>query len=70
MSVVSYEKELKSVGIADTRAYSIALALNNLHAALSQLDNTNLDLMKRHNPGAVDAATTFAEASECLRKFN
>lgn len=70
MSVVSYEKKLKSVGIADTRAWSLAVALNSLHSALSQLDETNLDLMKRHNPGAVEAATTFAKASDCLRKFN
>lgn len=69
MSVHNYHEHLKSVGIADTRTMSIALALDNLHRAIAQLDQTNLSLLEQSNPEAIKAVNRLADCSNCLRKF-
>jgi len=69
MSVTAYDNHLKGVGIADTRALPLAMALDNLHRAIAQLDETNLALLALTNPEAIDAANAFAKQSDCLREF-
>ncbi len=66
----NYQKLLKeSVGIADTRTFSLASAVDNLHSALSRLDNHNLERVFIMMPEMIEVANAYAAESNCLRHF-
>lgn len=64
-----YQELLKSVGIADTRTYSLAAAVDNLHDALSRLDNHNLERIFVMFPEMIEVVNAYAAESNCLRHF-
>lgn len=64
-----YQELLESVGIADTRTYSLAAAVDNLHDALSRLDNHNLERIFVMFPEMIEVVNAYAAESNCLRHF-
>ena len=65
----NYQELLKSVGIADTRTFSIAAAVDNLHSALSKLDNHNLERIFVMFPEMIEVVNAYAAESSCLKHF-
>lgn len=59
-----YQNLLTECGIADTRTQTIAEALQQLHYAVSMLDQTNRTILARINPYAVAAAVDYAAHEE------
>jgi hypothetical protein len=64
-----YQELLKSVGIADTRTFPIANAVDHLHDALSRLDNHNLERIFVMFPEMIEVVNAYAAESNCLRHF-
>jgi len=64
-----YQELLKGVGIADTRTFPIAAAVDNLHSALSRLDNHNLERIFVMFPEMIEVVNAYAAESNCLRHF-
>lgn len=70
MSRVILETYLKSVGTADTRAYGIASALDNMHRELCYLDEYNRAVFDKEFPGVLDALRKYANLDGCcINKF-
>jgi hypothetical protein len=65
----NYQKLLKSVGIADTRVFSLAAAVDNLHDAISRLDDHNLERIFVMFPEMIEVVNAYAAESNCLRHF-
>ena len=64
-----YQELLESVGIADTRAHSLANAVDHLHDAISRLDNHNLERIFVMFPEMIEVVNAYAAESNCLRHF-
>ena len=64
-----YQELLESVGIADTRTYSLAAAVDHLHDALSRLDEHNLERIFVMFPEMIEVVNAYAAESNCLRHF-
>ena len=58
----SYIEE--SVGLPDTRSYSLDLALDHLHRSICHMDFTWLDAMWKHHPEIMKAAKLYAEKEQ------
>jgi len=63
------QKELESVGFADTRTYSLASALHTLHVSIAQLDRENLRKASMFMPAVVEAARMYAQIEGGLNRF-
>lgn len=64
-----YQELLESVGNADTRTFSIAAAVDNLHSALARLDNHNLERIFVMFPEMIEVVNAYAAESNCLCHF-
>ena len=64
----TFDQLLISNGIADTRVFSIGVAMNSMHTAIAQLDNYNLAQFKKLFPGVAEAVNKFAETKPGLKK--
>lgn len=70
MSRSILETYLKGVGIADTRAYGIASALDIMHREACYLDQHNLAVLDKEFPGLLDALRKYARLEgNCINKF-
>ena len=65
-----YEDSLEKEGIATTRSYSLASAMNLLHSAIARLDNRNKEiwLSKTLDERMRDFATVEQLNTRCLQK--
>jgi hypothetical protein len=63
-----YKQYLLSLGVANTRADSLADAVSSLHMAISKLDNRNLTLFMQTFGKTKGLLNAFAEC-ERLKKF-
>ena len=63
------DRELKTMGFADTRTMSLASALHSLHVSISQLDRENLKKASQFMPSVVEAARVYAEMEGGLNRF-
>ena len=64
-----YKRYLITLGMADTRAKDLAVAVNQLHSAVAYLDKSNYKLFIESFPKTKGLINAFADC-EGLRKFD
>ena len=64
-----YKRYLITLGMADTRAKDLAVAVNQLHSAVAYLDKSNYKLFIESFPQTKGLINAFADC-EGLRKFD
>ena len=64
-----YKRYLIMLGMADTRAKDLAVAVNQLHAAVAYLDKSNYKLFMESFPKTKGLINAFADC-EGLKKFD
>ena len=64
-----YKRYLISLGMADTRAKDLAVAVNQLHSAVAYLDKSNYKLFMESFPKTKGLINAFADC-EGLKKFD
>jgi hypothetical protein len=64
-----YKRYLISLGMADTRAKELAVAVNQLHSAIAYLDKSNYKLFIDSFPKTKGLINAYADC-EGLRKFD
>ena len=65
----TYEQYLISLGMADTRAKELAVAVNQLHSAIAYLDKSNYKLFTDSFPKTKGLVNAYADCHG-LRKFD
>ena len=66
---ILYKEMLMENGIVDTRAVSLAAAMNTLHASISAMDSYNLDRLQALYPDLLFIVNHFGAIEE-LRTFD
>jgi hypothetical protein len=61
---------IKKLGLANTRAFDFAEAVQKLHLALCRCDYHNLDRLMTAYPGIADLVQDFARLEECAILYN
>ena len=64
-----YSEKLIGQGMADTRAESLARAIDSLHASVARMDQRNLGLLRELEPGLIEALNRYARTEAILREF-
>ena len=64
-----YKRYLITLGMADTRAKDLAVAVNQLHSAVAYLDKSNYKLFIESFPKTKGLINAYADC-EGLRKFD
>ena len=64
-----YKRYLITLGMADTRAKDLAVAVNQLHSAVAYLDKSNYKLFIESFPKSKGLINAFADC-EGLKKFD
>ena len=59
---------MMSTGMADTRAQSLAEAVDRLHASVSAMDDYNLAVFRSAFPGTIDMLNAYGDREQ-LRTF-
>ena len=67
--MVKYSEKLIEQGMADTRAESLARAIDGLHHSVSRMDENNLALLRELEPGLIEALNRYARTEDILREF-
>ena len=67
--MVKYSEKLIEQGMADTRAESLARAMDSLHASVARMDQRNLGLLRELEPGLIEALNRYARTEDILREF-
>ena len=67
--MVKYSEKLIENGMADTRAESLARAIDGLHDSVSRMDENNLALSRELEPGLIEALNRYARTDPILREF-
>lgn len=67
--MVKYSEKLIEQGMADTRAGSLARAIDGLHDSVSRMDENNLALLRELEPGLIEALNRYARTEDILREF-
>ena len=67
--MVKYSETLIEQGMADTRAESLARAMDSLHGSVARMDQRNLELLRELEPGLIDALNRYARTEDILREF-
>ena len=65
----TYEQYLISLGMADTRAKSLSVAVNQLHAAVAYLDKSNYKLFTESFPKTKGLINAYADC-EGMKKHD
>ena len=66
--MVKYSQTLILHGMADTRAESLARAMDSLHGSVARMDQRNLELLQS-KPGLIEALNRYARTEDILREF-
>ena len=67
--MVKYFETLILHGMADTRADSLAVAVDSLHRSVAAMDQRNLELLRELEPGLIEALNLYARTEDILREF-
>jgi hypothetical protein len=67
--MVKYSEKLIEQGMADTRADSLAIAVDSLHRSVAAMDQRNLELLRQLEPGLIEALNRYARTEDILREF-
>jgi hypothetical protein len=67
--MVKYSEKLIEHGMADTRAESLSRAIDGLHDSVSRMDENNLALLRKLEPGLIEALNRYARTEAMLREF-
>jgi len=67
--MVKYSEKLIEQGLADTRAESLARAMDNLHGSVARMDQRNLELLRELEPGLIESLNRYARTEDILREF-
>jgi hypothetical protein len=67
--MLKYSEKLIGQGMADTRAESLARAIDGLHDSVSRMDENNLALLRKLEPGLIEALNRYARTEAMLREF-
>ena len=67
--MVKYSEKLIEHGMADTRAESLARAIDGLHGSVARMDQRNLELLRELEPGLIEALNRYARTEDILREF-
>ena len=68
-TMFKYSETLIKHGMADTRAESLARAIDGLHDSVSRMDENNLALLRELEPGLIEALNRYARTDPILREF-
>lgn len=66
----NYENFLKMAGIADTRIQSLYVAMDDLHKAVSYMDESNRKRLEIAAPWVMEAVNHYASTDPILTSFN
>lgn len=66
--MILFRQRMEEIGMADTRAASLAEAVDILHRSVSQMDEYNLAVLRAAYPGIFEILDHYGEIEE-LRQF-
>lgn len=66
----NYENFLKMAGIADTRIQSLYVAMDDLHKAVSYMDESNRERLEIAAPWVMEAVNHYASTDPILTSFH
>lgn len=66
----NYENFLKMAGIADTRIQSLYVAMDDLHKAVSYMDESNRKRLEIAAPWVMEAVNHYASTNPILTSFH
>ena len=60
---------VRELGLAQTRAASLADAMDSLHSSIGQMDSAHLKAMWRWMPGVMEAVAEYADHNPGLNNY-